>query len=63
MSTLPKQLEVYLDLYDGGNLPPDEIGEMCQFLLDTGLNEDLTQYTQLCEYMVLEGVCYEVSMQ
>ena len=46
---LPKRLEVLLDLYESGGLPSDELTEMCQYLLDTGLNEELTQYTQLCE--------------
>ncbi len=58
--SIPTKLETLLDLYDEGNLPPDEIGDMCQFLIDLGLNETLTQYTQLCEYCILEGICYDV---
>ncbi len=60
---LPKRLEVLLDLYESGGLPSDELTEMCQYLLDTGLNEELTQYTQLCEYMILEGMCYDVPVE
>ena len=57
---LAKRLEVLIDLYESVGLPSDELTEMCQYLLDTGLNEELTQYTQLCEYMILEGMCYDV---
>ena len=57
---IPTKYEVLLDLYDSGSLPPDEQIELAQFLIDTGLNEQLTQYTQWCEYMILEGFCYEV---
>jgi hypothetical protein len=60
--TLPPKYETLLDLYDSGSCPPDEQIELAQFLLDTGLNEQLTQYTALCEYMVLEGMCYDVGV-
>ena len=58
--TLPSKYESLLDLYDAGSFPPDEQIELAQFLIDTGLNEQLTQYTQWCDYMILEGLCYDV---
>lgn len=57
---IPSKYEVLLDLYDNGSLPPDEQIELAQFLIDTGLNEQLTQYTQWCDYLILEGLCYDV---
>jgi len=58
--TLPSKYELLLDLYDAGSLPPEEQIELAQFLIDTGLNEQLTQYTQWCDYLILEGLCYDV---
>ncbi len=58
---IPSKYETLLDLYDSGSLPPDEQIDLAQFLIDTGLNEQLTQYTALCDYMILEGMCYDVS--
>ena len=57
---LPQKLASLLDLYDSGKLPADLEIEMCQFLLDTDLCEVFTQYQQLCDRYVLEGMCYEV---
>ena len=59
-STLPKKLALLCDAYDTGNLPPDLQIEMAQFLIDLDLHNDLTQYQQLCDYFIAEGVCYEV---
>ena len=58
--TLRSKYESLLDLYDAGSLPPDEQIELAQFLIDTGLNEQLTQYTQWCDYLIMEGLCYDV---
>ena len=58
--TLPSKYESLLDLYDAGSLPPDEQIELAQFLIDTGLNEQLSQYTQWCDYLIMEGLCYDV---
>lgn len=58
--SIPVKYENLLDLYDAGSLPPDEQVELAQFLIDTGLNEQLTQYTQWCDYLILEGFCYDV---
>ena len=41
--SIPKQIETLLDTYEAGGLPPDEIVIMAQWLIDTGLNEELTQ--------------------
>lgn len=57
---IPTKYEVLLDLYDSGSLPPDEQIELAQFLIDTDLYQQLHQYTQWCEYMIIEGFCYEV---
>ena len=58
--SIPAKYELLLDLYDNGSLPPDEQIELAQFLIDTGLNEQLSQYTQWCDYLILEGLCYDV---
>ena len=58
---IPSKYETLLDLYDSGSLPPDEQIDLAQLLIDTGLNEQLTHYTALCDYMILEGMCYDVS--
>ena len=55
-----ERLQFLLDLYDDGSLPPDEQIELAQTLIDTGLNEDLTQYQRLCDYFIAEGLCYDV---
>jgi len=57
---IPTKYEVLLDLYDSGSLPPDEQIELAQFLIDTGLSEQLSQYTQCCDYLIREGFCYDV---
>jgi hypothetical protein len=58
--SIPAKYEALLDLYDAGSLPPDEQIELAQFLIDTGLNEQLSQYTQWCDYLIMEGFCYDV---
>ena len=58
--TLSTKLEVFCDLYDEGQLPPDESVEFAQHLIDTGLNETLLQYQRLCDYYIAEGLCYDV---
>ena len=60
MTTIPKRLQVLLDIYDEGNLPPDEQIEMAQFLIDCDLHNELLQYQQFCDYCIAEGLCYEV---
>ncbi len=57
---IPAKYDVLLDLYDSGSLPPDEQIELAQFLIDTDLVEQLTQYQPLCDYMIAEGMCYDV---
>lgn len=57
---IPTKYEVFLDLYDSGSLPPDEQVELAQFLIDTDLVEQLTQYQPLCDYFIAEGMCYDV---
>ena len=57
---LPQQYAQLMNAYDERILPPDSQIEMAQFLIDTGLNEDLRQYQQLCDYFIAEGMCYEV---
>ena len=60
MSTIPNTLRVLLDLYDEGNLPPEEQVNLAQYLIDTDLDDDLLQYQQLCDYFIAEGLCYDV---
>jgi len=60
MSTIPNTLRVLLDLYDEGNLPPEEQINLAQYLIDTDLDDDLLQYQQLCDYFIAEGLCYDV---
>ena len=60
MTTIPTKLQLLLDAYATGNLPPDLQIEMAQFLIDCDLHNDLTQYQQLCDYYIAEGICYEV---
>ena len=57
---MTQQLQQFLDDYDNGILPPNQQIEMAQFLIDTGLNETLLQYQQLCDYFIAEGLCYDV---
>ena len=59
---MPNKYKIYCDLLHERSLPPNEQIELAQFLLDTGLNEQLFQYQQLCDYFVLEGLCYEVGL-
>tara|TARA_B100001250_G_scaffold203888_1_gene174876 strand:- start:1937 stop:2152 length:216 start_codon:yes stop_codon:yes gene_type:complete len=60
-SSLPKKLALLLDAYDEGVLPEDLQVEMAQFLIDCDLHNELTQYQQLCDYFIAEGLCYEVA--
>ncbi len=60
--TIPTKLAAILDTYDEGLLDPDDTIEMAQFLIDTGLNNTLLQYQQLCDYYVAEGLCYDVEI-
>lgn len=58
---MPEKYQLLLDLYDAGSLPPDEQIELAQFLIDTGLSEELVQYQRFTDYMIAEGFCYDVS--
>ena len=62
IASIPDRLEMLLDLYDEGQLPPDEIIEMVQWMIDIDLDDYLTQYQQLCDYYVAEGMCYDVEV-
>ena len=57
---MPTKYKNLLDLYDSGGLPPDEQIELMQFLIDTELREEYHQYNRVCEYFILEGLCYDV---
>ena len=59
---IPSKIAIYCDLFDEGNLPPDEQIEMAQFLIDCDLHNDLLQYQQLCDYFIAEGMCYDVQL-
>ena len=60
--TIPHKLQLLLNTYDKGLLPPDLQIEMAQFLIDCDLHNELRQYQQLCDYFILEGLCYEVEL-
>ena len=62
MTSIPKKLALLLDAYDGGLLTHDLQIEMAQFLIDCDLYNELTQYQQLCDYFIAEGICYEVAL-
>ena len=49
IASIPNSLERLLDLYDEGQLPPDDIIEMCQQMIDMDLDDYLTpvSYTHL----------------
>ena len=60
--TIPHKLQLLLNTYDKGLLPPDLQIEMAQFLIDCDLHNELTQYQQLCDYYIAEGICYDVQL-
>jgi hypothetical protein len=60
MTEIPVSLEVLLDLYDEGQLPPDEQVQLAQTLIDLDLDDDLLQYQRFCDYCIAEGMCYDV---
>jgi len=60
LASIPHQLECMLDLYDEGQLPPDECIELMQRLIDLDLDDHLIQYQQICDYYIAEGLCYDV---
>lgn len=62
MTTIPHKLQLLLDNYDAGLLPPDLQIEMAQFLIDCDLHNELLQYQQLCDYYIAEGICYDVQL-
>lgn len=62
IASIPTRIEVLLDLYDEGHLPPDEQVELAQALIDTDLDDYLTQYQQFCDYCIAEGMCYDVEV-
>jgi hypothetical protein len=62
MTTIPHKLALLCDNYDKGLLPPDLQIEMAQFLIDCDLHNELLQYQQLCDYYILEGICYDVQL-
>ena len=60
--TIPHKLQLLLNTYDKGLLPPDLQIEMAQFLIDCDLHNELRQYQQLCDYYIAEGICYDVQL-
>lgn len=62
MTTIPHKLQLLLNTYDKGLLPPDLQIEMAQFLIDCDLHNELLQYQQLCDYYIAEGICYDVQL-
>ena len=62
IASIPDSLETFLDLYDEGQLPPDEQVKLAQSLIDLDLDDYLTQYQQFCDYCIAEGMCYDVEV-
>ena len=62
MTTIPTKLQSLLNTYDEGLLPPELQIEMAQFLIECDLHNELLQYQQLCDYYILEGICYDVQL-
>ena len=62
IASIPDSLEALLDLYDEGQLPPDEQVQLAQQLIDIDLDDYLTQYQQFCDYCIAEGMCYDVEV-
>ena len=60
--TIPHKLQLLLNTYDKGLLPPDLQIEMAQCLIDCDLHNELRQYQQLCDYYIAEGICYDVQL-
>jgi len=61
-SSLSNKLEMLLELYDEGQLPPSEQVQLAQELIDLDLDDDLRQYQQFCDYCIAEGMCYDVEV-
>lgn len=64
---LPVDMQLYLNAFESGELPPEEQVELFQFLLDTDLHLDLegpdynpNLYIDMAEYYIAEGLCYFV---
>ena len=50
-----KKYSIFAELYEEGNLPPQEIIEWVQYLVDTEQEPWYTEYKQLIDYYVTEG--------
>ena len=61
-SSLSVKLERLLELYDEGQLPPEEQVQLAQELIDLDLDDDLRQYQQFSDYWIAEGMCYDVDV-
>ncbi len=57
-----KKYSIFAELYEEGNLPPQEIIEWVQYLIDTEQEPWYTEYKQLIDYYVTEGLCYSVNV-
>lgn len=53
---------IYSQLYEEGSLPPQEIIEWMQYVIDTENEPDYSKYQKLREYCILEGLCYDVQI-
>ena len=51
---------IYSELYEEGNLPPQEFIEWMQYVIDTETEPEYSKYHKLREYCILEGLCYDV---
>lgn len=62
LTRIPDKYQMYIDLYDDANLPPDECIELMQFLIDIDHHDRFGKYQQLCDYFIVEGLCYDVNI-
>ena len=54
-------VERYIKYYETYKTQTDP-QQLCQCLLDLDLVDRYPQYKTLCNYMLLEGLCYDVSV-
>ncbi len=55
-----KRFEFLCELMEAQSLPPSELVEWAQFVLDTEIEPWYTKYHKLLNYCVSEGMCYHV---
>ena len=57
-----KRFEFLNELYESESIPPKELVEWSQFILDTEIEPHFTKYQKQLQYLVSEGLCYHVQI-